>query len=84
MRLLMVWVTAIISCFLITAFWIIGNDMVLAIVNGALPDASGEALSLVKLIEYFAAWWGPILDGAVILWAIISSEPEEIYSAIYR
>ena len=84
MRLLYVWVTAVISCAIVTIFWLVGNSIVLAIVNGALGDATGQAFSLVTIIEYFASWWGPIFDVVIIFWAIMSSEGEEISSALYR
>jgi hypothetical protein len=82
MKVLFVWVTAVVSCAIVTIFWLVGNSVVLAIVDGALSGVSGQASSLVTIIEYIAVWWGPIFDVVLILWAIINSEPEEVYSVL--
>jgi hypothetical protein len=84
MRLLYVWVTAIVSCALVTIFWLIGNDIVLAIVNSAIGEPTGQAYSLITILEYFATWWGPVFDVVIIFWAVMSSEQEEISSVLYR
>lgn len=60
--------------FIITVGWYICNGVVMSIVAQALGDATGDALSLVTLIEYVAAWWGPLFDIIVLLWAIINSQ----------
>lgn len=83
MRMLFVWVTAIISCAIVTIFWLVSNNIVLAIANGALQNPTGQSFSLVTIIEYIAAWWGPIFDVVIIFWAIINSEEIEI-SSVYR
>ena len=74
MRVLYVWVTAIITMFIITVGWYVGNYVVVLIAHEALADATGSALALTTLLEYIAAWWGPLLDVAVLLWAIINSQ----------
>ena len=84
MRMLYVWVTAVISCAIVTIFWLVGNSIVLAIVNGSLSNVTGQAFSLTTIIEYVATWWGPIFDVAIIFWAIMNSEGEEISSVLYQ
>jgi len=74
MRVLMVWFTAIVSIFIITLGWYIGNGVVVMIAYQAMGDLTGKAFSLLTLIEYVAAWWGPILDIIVLLWAIWNSQ----------
>jgi hypothetical protein len=74
MRVLWVWFTAIISVFIITIGWYIGNGVVITIAHQALGDLTGQAFSTLTLLEYVAAWWGPILDLVVIVWAIINSQ----------
>lgn len=74
MRVLFVWVTAIISLFVITLGWYIGNGIVVTIAHEALSDATGSALSILTLLEYVAAWWGPVLDVIILLWAIYNSQ----------
>jgi hypothetical protein len=73
MRVLYVWFTAIVAILIITLGWYLGNAIVITIAHEALSDATGSAFSLVTLIEYVAAWWGPILDCVVLLWAFMNS-----------
>ena len=84
MRVLYVWFTAIICMGIVTLGWYICNDVVLSIVNNALADATGKGLSLVILIEYVAAWWGPFFDIIILLWAIVNSQEVDPTSAIFR
>ena len=74
MRVLWVWFTAIISVFTITVGWYVGNGVVVTIAHQALAGVTGSAYSTLTLLEYVAAWWGPILDFVIILWAIINSQ----------
>jgi len=74
MRVLMVWFTAIVSVFVTTLGWYICNGVVITIAHQALADVTGQAFSLLTLLEYVAAWWGPIFDFIIILWAIINSQ----------
>ena len=74
MRVLFVWFTALISIFMVTVGWLVGNTVVVSIASQALGDITGQGYSLLTLLEYIAAWWGPILDGVILLWAIINSQ----------
>ena len=74
MRVLFVWFTAILVVFIITLTWYIGNSVIMTISSQALVGVTGGALNALTLLQYVAAWWGPILDVIVILWAIINSQ----------
>jgi hypothetical protein len=80
----MVWFTAIISMAIVTLGWYIGNGVVLTIAYEALGDVTGQAFSLLTLIEFVAAWWGPICDLLILLWAIINSQEIDPTSVLYR
>ena len=84
MRVLWVWFTALVSMFIITVGWYIGNGVVVTIASQAANDLTGQAFSLLTLLEYVAAWWGPVLDVIVLLWAIINSQEIDPNSLIYR
>lgn len=58
--------------------------IVLTLVNGMLSGVSGEPLGVITLVEYVTAWWGPILDVMVVLWAIVSSQARDVESEVYR
>ena len=82
MRVLWVWFTAIVSIFVVTLGWLIGNSIVMSIASQALGDLTGQGFGVLVLLQYVAAWWGPIFDGIIILWAILNSQeidPNSIY-----
>jgi hypothetical protein len=83
MRVLFVWFTALVAVFIITIGWYIGNGVVIAIAYQATSDFTGSAFSAVQLLEFVAAWWGPVLDVIVILWAILNSQEIDPNSRIY-
>lgn len=74
MRVLFVWVTAIIVLFIVTVGWYISSQVVVTIASQAMTGLTGRAFSLLTLVEYVAAWWGPILDVVVLIWAILNSQ----------
>ena len=84
MRVLFVWFTALVCIFIITVGWYIGNDVVITIASQAMGDITGQGFSLLTLVEYVAAWWGPIFDIIVLLWAILNSQEIDPNSRIYR
>ena len=84
MRVLWVWFTAIVSVFIVTLSWYICNGIVVTIAYQAMGDITGEGFTLLTLIEYVAAWWGPIFDVLIILWAILNSQEIDPNSVIYR
>lgn len=77
MQKLYVWLTAIILLTSITIGWYLCNAVVLQISSNSLSGVTGEAFGLVSLIQFCCAWWGPIFDGIVILWAIMWSHASE-------
>ena len=83
MRVLFVWFTAIVCLFIITIGWYICNGVVLTIAYQAMGDLTGQAFSLLTLVEFVAAWWGPIFDVIVLLWAIINSQEIDPNSRIF-
>jgi hypothetical protein len=83
MRVLMVWFTAIVCVFVISISWYICNGVVLSIAYQTMGDLTAQAFGLLTLLEYVAAWWGPLFDVIVILWAIINSQEIDPNSRIY-
>jgi hypothetical protein len=83
MRVLNVWFTAIVCVFIITMGWYICNGVVMTIAYQTMGDLTTQAFSLLTLLEYVAAWWGPLFDVIVILWAIINSQEVDPNSRIY-
>jgi len=84
MRVLFVWFTAIVCLFIITIGWYICNGIVMTIAYQAMGDLTGQAFSALTLVEFVAAWWGPIFDFIVILWAILNSQEIDPMSRIFR
>jgi hypothetical protein len=85
MRILNVWITALVLCCVITIGWYISNTVFNQIASGnmALIGTSGEPFSLLKLLEYANIAWGPVLDFLVIMWALSNSDAEGAGSVIY-
>ena len=82
MRVLWVWFTAIVSVFVVTLGWYISNGVIITIAYQAAGDLSAQGFGLLTLLEYVNAWWGPVFDVIIILWAIINSQeidPNSIY-----
>ena len=83
LRVLNVWFTAILIIFIITLGWYITNGVVITIAYQTMGDLSAQAFSVLTLLQYVAAWWGPLFDIIVILWAIINSQETDPNSRIY-
>ncbi len=77
MRILMVWLTCVVLLFVITISWYISQGIVVPIAHSFLGDVEGQALSTAQLVEYASIIWGPLFDGLVVLWAIVSSQAED-------
>ena len=85
MRILFVWITALVLCTVITVGWYISNTVVNQIASGNMDliGTSGKGFSLLKLIEYLNIAWGPVFDFLVIAWALVSSAREDATSVMY-
>ena len=86
MRIVMVWLTALILCMFITVGWYISNLMVTQIAVSNLLGigaAGSEGYNLAKLLEYVNIAWGPLFDVIVVLWAIASSARHDVTSEAY-
>ena len=79
-RIVKVWISAVAACGIITLGWYISLDIVTTIVQTALGDATGKALSLTSLIEYVAIARGPLFDVVVIIWAVVASQDFDVIS----
>ncbi len=83
MRIVYVWITVCVSLGIITFGWYVSATLVTSLVNAALGDVSSQAFSVITIIEYAAAWWGPIFDALVIVWGIYASQEQSAGSVIY-
>ncbi|MHA2219479.1 MAG: hypothetical protein ACXACY_26515 [Candidatus Hodarchaeales archaeon] len=85
MRILFVWLTALILCSTITIGWYIGLTVITGVASAIIGDVgSGQGLALLTLVEYVAIGWAPVFDFFIIIWAIISSQARDVESEIYR
>jgi Ni,Fe-hydrogenase I cytochrome b subunit len=87
MRILMVWITALVLIMFITIGWYIGNILVTQIASGNtayLGDVGSRGYNLVRLLEYVSIAWGPVFILFVLLWAIASSASQYALSEVYR
>lgn len=82
MRIVIVWITAIVLMAFITIGWYASNTIVNTIAVGNMDTIgySGEGFSLLKLLEYVNIAWGPIFDVIILLWAISYPAERDAYS----
>lgn len=84
MRIIAVWLTAILLLFVISVSWwatlpaIIGVSFAL---NDSITHPTGRSISTG--IQYAGYAWGPLLCIFILLWAIISSQKRDIESEVY-
>jgi hypothetical protein len=84
MRIVFVWVTAVMLCAFVTIGWYVSNTTINAIASSSLESIGvGKGFSLVQLLEWVNIIWGPVLDIVVILWAIANSDHKGAISDYY-
>lgn len=86
MRIVMVWVTALVLFLLITIGYYVSNLMVtqIAIINLlGIGSVGSEGYNLAKLIEWTNIAWGPLFFIIVLLWAIVNSARHDVTSEAY-
>lgn len=74
MRILFVWLTALMLVFIITVSWYVSQGVVSSIANGLLSDATGQGENIRDLVLYANIIWGPLFSVLVVIWAIVSSQ----------
>lgn len=82
MKIIAVWITALIIMFFITVGWYASNTIFNTIASGNMDiiGTTGEPFSLLKLLEYVNIAWGPIFDFIVLLWALTYPSERDAYS----
>lgn len=76
MRIVIVWITALVLMTSITIGWYISNTVVNTMASGNMDliGTSGSGFNLLKLLEYVNIAWGPTFDLLVLLWAATYTE----------
>ena len=82
MRIVTVWITALVLLLAITVGWYISNTVFnsIAASNMTIIGTTGESFSLLKLLEYVNIAWGPVFIALVLLWAITYPSERDIIS----
>lgn len=84
MRIVRVWVVAIILVFSVSLSWYVSQPIVLGVSRGIGSSITSSQGKLVATgVEYVSYAWGPLLIIFVLLWAIISSQKYDRESEIY-
>lgn len=74
MRVFWVWMKALAAIFMLSLGWYIMCVVCTNFASNALSDVTGQAFNMVSLLEFVVAWWGPIMDGLIIVLAILNSQ----------
>jgi len=84
MRIVTVWIVAIILIFTISLGWWVTVPVVIGIshsLNSTITNPQGRLVATG--VEYVAYAWGPIFIMFILLWAVISSQRQDIDSTLY-
>lgn len=86
MRIVLVWVLAVLIIFTIGISWYVTLPVVLGVSHGLNSTyyESADARNIATAVEYMAFAWGPVLIGFVLLWAMVSSSRYDAESEVYR
>ena len=84
MRVVKVWVSALVFMFVITVSWWITMPVVLAFINAVSSSITvSEGIMLMNAVGYVAVLWGPLLDLFILVWAFMESQRRDVESEIY-
>jgi hypothetical protein len=83
-RIMFVWLTCVSLCGMVTLGWYLSQTIILSIATALFTAPTGNALSLLTMIEYVNIWWGPIFDIVIVIWAIVSSQAQDTESVVYQ
>jgi len=80
-RIIVVWITAIILLFTISVSWWATLPAIMGVgyaLNDSITHPTGR--SVATGVQYAGIAWGPLLCIFILLWAIISSQKRDIES----
>lgn len=81
MRIVLVWITALMLMASITIGWYMSNTVVNTMASGSMDlIGTGQGLNLLNLLEYVNIAWGPVFDLIVLLWALTYPAERDAYS----
>lgn len=84
LRIVQVWIVAIILIFTISLGWYVSQPIVLGVSRSLESSiAPGQGRLVATGVEYVSYAWGPLLIIFILLWAIVSSSKKDIESEIY-
>lgn len=84
MRMLFVILTGLSLIFVVTVAWYFSQPVVLSLSNAFISELSGDALSVMHLVQFANIIWGPLFDILIITWMIASAQARDIESERYR
>jgi len=85
MRIVVVWLTALILLFVVSVGWYASLPIVIGVSQTMANYYSESSLAsnIALAIEYVTYAWGPLLDLFIVLWAIMSSQRRDVESEVY-
>lgn len=86
MRIVFVWVTAILIIFTVGVSWYVTLPVVLGVslALNATYSEDANARNVATAVGYVSYAWGPVLIGFVLLWALVSTSRFDAQSEVYR
>jgi len=83
MRIVMVWIVAVILVFTISLGWYVTIPVVIGVSYSLNSTITGQGRNIAKGVEYVAYVWGPIFIAFILLWAVVSSQRRDAESIVY-
>ena len=83
MRMLFVIITGLTLLFIITTAWYVSQPVIVSIAGAFFSSLSGDAQSVMGLVQFCSIIWGPIFDILIIVWMIASAQMRDVESDLY-
>ena len=84
MRIIRVWITALVLLFTVTTTWYVTLPAILGVAVGLEGHYGVMGANIATAVKYVSYAWGALLDIFVLLWAVISSQMRDVESEVYR
>lgn len=82
----MVWIVGLALLSMVTISWYVTQPIIYSLTEGTEPiledlgENSTQSVHTFNFIRFFGTVWGPIFDGVIILWMLVSSSRRDIES----
>jgi len=84
MRIVRVWITALVLLFTVTTSWYVTLPAILGVAVGLESSYGVTGANIATAVKYVSYVWGALMDILIVLWAVISSSARDVESEVYK